>query len=240
MKKKLEMLEQLQNIDHGIDAQKAEQAMYQKDIAELEVALAALRQMLSEQQGRMTEMRHEKSELDVALHTEQENIRRSETNMKEIRTNKEFQAVGREITAARKQIGEIEEQQLQLIGRMEELQAAIDLQQQDLTNLEETTATGIAGKQAAIAQLQTAIDAAQANRDSLVKGLGSSLIRRYTQLREQRRGQALAIARDGSCLGCNMHLPPQMYNMLFKGEEMFFCPHCQRILILKQDQVAAQ
>ena len=74
----------------------------------------------------------------------------------------------------------------------------------------------------------------------IVKELSSSLVRRYTQLRDQRRGQAVAEARDGSCMGCNMQLPPQLYNTLFKGDEMYFCPHCQRILILKQEPAAAE
>ncbi|MGE3258094.1 MAG: zinc ribbon domain-containing protein, partial [Geobacter sp.] len=91
-------------------------------------------------------------------------------------------------------------------------------------------------RMAAIADLQAVIDAAVANREQIVKELSSSVVRRYTQLRSQRRGQALAEAREGSCLGCNMQLPPQLYNTLFKCDELYFCPHCQRILILKQEQ----
>jgi hypothetical protein len=64
--------------------------------------------------------------------------------------------------------------------------------------------------------------------------LPANVIKRYDSLRIQRRGQAVAVARDGYCLGCNMHLPPQLYNTLFKHEELITCPHCQRMLILKQ------
>ena len=74
-------------------------------------------------------------------------------------------------------------------------------------------------------------------REAITKELPASLLKRYNSLREQRRGQALAIARDGFCQGCNMHLPPQLYNSLFKGEELLACPHCQRVLILKQQPV---
>jgi uncharacterized protein len=41
-------------------------------------------------------------------------------------------------------------------------------------------------------------------------------------------------------MGCNMQLPPQLYNTLFKGDEMYFCPHCQRILILKQEPAVSE
>lgn len=238
MKKKLEMLEQLQEIDNSIDGRKAEQAEQQSGISTLQATVAALHEVLVEQQEKMSDLRREKADREAALHAEQENIRRSEANMKEIRTNKEFQAVGREITAARKQVSEIEEQLLQLEAGIEELQAAIAAKKDELDAAEAAMASGVSEMQAVIAEIQTAVDAALASREALLKSLGSNLVRRYTQLREQRRGLALAIARDGSCMGCNMNLPPQLYNMLFKGEEIHFCPHCQRILFLKQEQPA--
>jgi len=239
VKKKLDLLEELQGIDQTIDGKKAEQTTLKADITELEQALASVQSALTGHQTQMTELRRERADLDAAMHTEQENIKRSETNMKEIRTNKEFQAIGREITAARKQVSDLEEQQLQIDTRIEELQATIDTCQSELATLADSTKNGSDEKQAAITALQDIIDAATAKRDVIVKELSSNLVRRYTQLRDQRRGQAVAEARDGSCMGCNMQLPPQLYNTLFKGDEMYFCPHCQRILILKQEPAAA-
>lgn len=239
MKKKLDLLEELQGIDQTIDGKKAEQTMLKADISELEQALASVQSALTGQQAQMADLRRERAELDAAMHTEQENIKRSETNMKEIRTNKEFQAIGREISAARKQVSDLEEQQLQIDTRIEELQASVDTCQSELATLADSTKNGSDEKQAAITALQGIIDTAAAKRDTIVKELSSSLVRRYTQLRDQRRGQALAEARDGSCMGCNMQLPPQLYNTLFRGDEMYFCPHCQRILILKQEPAAA-
>jgi len=238
VKKKLNLLEELQGIDRAIGEQRAEQEELAAGILELQQALSTVQTTLADYQTQMMELRRERAELDAALHTEQENINRSETNLKEIRTNKEYQAVGREITAARKQITDLEEQQMQIDCRCEELQATIDTCKTELASLTDSAKNGSDEKQAVITTLQKTIDIATAKRDAIVKELSSNLVRRYTQLRDQRRGQALAEARDGSCMGCNMQLPPQLYNMLFKGDEMYFCPHCQRILVLKQELVA--
>lgn len=236
MKKKLLLLEELQIIDGAIDDKQTEQAAHQAGITEFEQRLAAARSALAEEQACLADIQRAKAELEAALQVEQDNIKRSETNMKEIRTNKEFQAVGREIAAARKQVSELEEQILGKTGQQEELQAAIDAHSAELDSLEETAGAGRKERQDAIDGLQGIIDAAVTNREKIVKELPSSVVRRYSQLREQRRGQALAEAREGSCLGCNMQLPPQLYNTLFKGDELHFCPHCQRILLLKQEQ----
>ena len=175
----------------------------------------------------------ERKELETTHAAELENIVRSETNMKEIKTNKEFQAVGREITAARKQVTEIEEQLLQKIGVIEELTGEITTKKSQLDELVENTSQRLQEKQGGVSQVQADIDIETERREGVVKTIPASLVKKFTILREQRRGQALAIARDGYCMGCNMHLPPQLYNNLYKNEELLTCPHCQRILILK-------
>ena len=115
MKKKLEMLEELQEIEQVIDGMKTVQSGLQGELDDIGLAVDATRQEVAGLEERLTLLESEKSVLEVTQAAELENITRSETNMKEIKTNKEFQAVGREISAARKQLTEIEEQILQKI-----------------------------------------------------------------------------------------------------------------------------
>jgi uncharacterized protein len=236
LKKRLEMLEQLQEIDIQIDVLKKTQDGLHGEMNTIEQGLDVAREEFSGLNARVTQLEQEKLDLETSLAVEQENIRRSETNMKEIKTNKEFQAVGREITAARKQTAELEEQVLQKLGQIEELNAEIATKTANLAELEQNTAQRREEKQSEISALQQDIDADMTRREEITNELPASLVKRYASLREQRRGQAVAIARDGYCLGCNMNLPPQLYNSLFKYEELISCPHCQRVLILKQKQ----
>ena len=184
----------------------------------------------------LAKLETEKSELEATHASELENITRSETNMKEIKTNKEFQAVGREITAARKQVTDLEELLLQKISQIEELSGELAAKKSRCDELAENSAQRVVAKQAEIDKVQSEIDADIERRENVTKGLPASLVKKFTILREQRRGKALAIARDGYCMGCNMQLPPQLYNNLYKYEELLACPHCQRILILKLAQ----
>lgn len=234
MKKRLDMLEQLQEIDLQIDVLKNSQNGLHGEMNGIEQGLDVAREELAGLRTRVAQLEQEKGGLEGLLATEQENIRRSESHMKEIKTNKEFQAIGREIAAARKQAAELEEQVLQKIGQIEELTGEIAAKSASLAELEENTDQRIKEKQAEIAAVQQDIDTDSARREEITKHLPASLMKRYDSLREQRRGQAVAIARDGYCLGCNMNLPPQLYNSLFRGDDLISCPHCQRVLILKQ------
>jgi len=230
------MLEQLQEIDLQIDVLKKTQGGLHDEMNEIEQGLDVAREEVAGLQARIAQLEQEKLELENSLAAEQENIQRSETNMKEIKTNKEFQAVGREITTARKQTTELEEQILQKIGKIDELSSEIAAKSACLAELEQNSAQRRDEKQSEINTLQQGIDADTSRREEITKELPASLIKRYTKLRTQRRGQAIAFARDGYCLGCNMHLPPQLFNTLYRADELISCPHCQRVLILKLNQ----
>jgi len=236
LKKKLELLEELQDVDQQIDALKSAQSGLQAELSGISQGVDAAREDIALLEASLEQRESEKRELEATHAAELENITRSETNMKEIKTNKEFQAVGREITAAKKQVAELEEQLLLKISQIEEVSGELATKRSRCEELAENSAQRIAEKQAEIAKIQSDIDADIERRDGVVKGIPASLVKKFTVLREQRRGQALAIARDGYCMGCNMHLPPQLYNNLYKYEELLSCPHCQRILILKLQQ----
>lgn len=236
LKKKLDMLEELQEIDLQIDALKTAQSALHDELCGISQGVDAAREDVAALEAGMAQLESEKIQLETTHATELENIARSETNMKEIKTNKEFQAVGREITAARKQVAEIEEQLLQKIGQIEELSGNLAAKRTACDELTENSSRRVAEKKSEIEKIQSDIDADVERREGVAKGMPGSLVKKFTVLREQRRGQALAVARDGYCMGCNMHLPPQLYNNLYKYEELLACPHCQRILILKLQQ----
>ncbi|MBL0226622.1 MAG: hypothetical protein IPQ16_13930 [Geobacteraceae bacterium] len=234
MKNRLDLLEQLQEIDLQVDVLKTAQLTLQGDMNGIARALDDAREGLASLQARSAQLEKDKIELEAGHAAELENIQRSELNMKEIKTNKEYQAVGREIAAARKQVSELEDQVLQKITQLEELNTEIASSQATLAELEQNTEQRRSEKQGEFDKVQQDIDADSLRRNVITKELPANVVKRYDSLRAQRRGQAVAVARDGFCQGCNMHLPPQLYNSLFKCEELITCPHCQRMLILKQ------
>ncbi len=230
------MLEELQEVDQLIDTLKVAQGELLAELSGINQGVDTAREEVAVLEAGLAKLEAEKGELEATHAAELENIARSETNMKEIKTNKEFQAVGREITAARKQVTDIEELLLQKISQIEELSSDLGAKISRCSELAENSAQRIVAKQAEIDKIQADIDADIVRRENVAKELPASLVKKFTILREQRRGHALAIARDGYCMGCNMHLPPQLYNNLYKYEELLTCPHCQRILILKLQQ----
>ena len=235
MRNKLILLEELQEIDLKVDGFQAQKQGLLDEIAALDRRLQEAREVVAVNGAELAGIAAEKEALEENLATESANIVRSETNLKEIKTQKEYQAVSKEISTAKKLIAELEEQILQKSARMEELGGEIGAAEENLRQLEGNIAGQKGEVQAKIDQLEASIAADVAVRGETVKGLSPAIIKRYEMLREMRRGVAVVVARDGSCLGCNMNIPPQLYNNLFRGDDIIACPHCQRILVLHQE-----
>jgi uncharacterized protein len=226
-------LYELQEIDLRIDGLDGEKAQLLAEAQALEAKLADAREKIAARREEVATLEAEKTGLEASLATEQENIVRSESHQKEIKTQKEYQAVSKEISGAKKLIAELEEQILQKINAVEELTGDIAKKETDLAELEGNVATQKDEVQQRVGQLEAGITADAAKREETIKGLPASIMKRYSRLRDQRRGIAVVEAREGNCLGCNMHLPPQLYNMLFRADDVITCPHCQRILVMR-------
>jgi len=130
----------------------------------------------------------------------------------------------------------MEEQLLQKIALAEEIKASVLEIEENSKTMTVQVASQKAEIQAKIEKLESGIVTDIATRQSTVKSLPASVLKRYEMLREKRQGIAVVEASNGSCLGCNMNLPPQVYNNLFKGDSLIVCPHCQRLLFLRKDQ----
>ncbi len=235
MGKNVKILAQLQVIDLRIDASRGEAHALQEEIQSLAARAGELRVAADARQAELAAVEGERRELEANLAVETEAISRSESRLREIKTQKEYQAVSKEVAAAKKVKGELEDQILQKITLIDELTAHVTAKMDEVRAFEETAAARNADLQARIGTLEAVIAGECAVREATAGSVSPSLLKRYATLRERRQGIALAEARSGSCLGCNMNLPPQLFNSLFKANELITCPHCQRILFLRQE-----
>ena len=93
-----------------------------------------------------------------------------------------------------------------------------------------------------MAELEGKIAALRGERDALAAGVKPEVLKRYGTIR-MRRGLAVVSVRNGTCQGCNMNIPPQLYNTLQRGLSIETCPSCHRIIywedLMKDDAPAA-
>ncbi|MGA7826057.1 MAG: C4-type zinc ribbon domain-containing protein [Geobacteraceae bacterium] len=235
MGKNVRILAQLQEIDLKIDSSRGETQALQGEIHSLEAQAEEKQLEIAQQKSELCAVEEEKQVLEENLATESDSIVRSEERLREIKTQKEYQAVSKEIAAAKKVKADLEDQILQKITRSDELNAIIAEKEGNLQEFQVNSSERSAELQSRIDQLEADISKVSAARDETAKAVAPSMMKRYETLREKRQGVAIAEAKGGSCLGCNMNLPPQLFNSLFKEDTYVTCPHCQRLLYMRND-----
>ena len=75
----------------------------------------------------------------------------------------------------------------------------------------------------------------QGKDKNLRKIVDPSLLSKYDRIKQGKKGLAVVECHDGVCRGCHMHIQPQLYNELVRGDRLIICPSCQRILFVKPE-----
>ncbi len=157
-------------------------------------------------------------------------IRNKRMRLTLIRNEKELQALSHEIETLKDTNQRVESELMATLegadvrtARMKELTEAIATGRVELTAAEKEIA-------AEVEALKASINERRRSREQVAGNVEPNLLSRYQMIFSRRAGVAVALAKGGTCQGCRMRLPPQLYNEIQKHLAIHFCPNCQRVL----------
>ncbi len=232
MQKQLQLLRDLQELDTDKKVVENEQLAGHSEQQTLKAELDRLQEMVDSLAEEISVIEDEKKELVSAMALEQENIERSEGRLPQIKTQKEYVAVLKEVDTAKKLAKEIQNQ----IDAKDEVLTTLVA---DKTEKDEELAKSTEQAEARCAEIDESLVSVNkklgemdGQRKGLLQELPTKLRKRYELLMNRRGGVAVVEARNGACLGCHMHLPPQLFNSLFVVQDIQTCPHCNRLLFV--------
>jgi predicted nucleic acid-binding Zn-ribbon protein len=232
VQEKMGLLKDLQSLDQELNQLTQGQRKLEAEEKVLQDDLERVQTMVASLTAEIDKLQAQRQELHQSLALEQENVKKAEGRLPAIKTQKEYVAVLKEIDTAKKMNKDIQDRIQEKTGEIDALARDREEKEGELA----TVGARVQARQAEIAAVkgetgeQTSRKGAQ--RDALLEQLPLPLRKRYQLLMERRGGIAVVEARNGACLGCNMHLPPQLYNSLFRSEEIQSCPHCNRLLFV--------
>ena len=226
----LQHLIRLQHLDSDIDSAR-------RRIAEIPLLQQALDARLADQQAavaalteRLTENQTARREIEKEVAAVQTRLSKYKDQLMEVKTNKEYQAMQHEIASAQDGVRAHEDRILERMEEGETLQRELKAAEADLKRQQAEIAAGqtVLGEEAE--GLETRIAQTTAARSDLAKQISAPALGLFEHVSRQRRGQALAEARDGVCTVCHVRLRPQVYNEVRRNESLIQCESCLRIL----------
>ena len=230
MRKHMEKLAVLQALDIKIRGMQREKDEIPTRLAALEGEFKKEEEKVLGQKAELDRLLKDRRHKEKELEEEVERAKKTEARAFEIKTNKEYQAVLKEIEGAKKLNRQREEEILGILERFEELQKVARQGEKELEAKRKEYQQQLSELQQRAAQFEQKMAAEVKERDERQKGIPPDLLSKYRMLLEKRQGIAVAPVSNGVCNACNMNLRPQLYIELQKQQTLILCPNCSRIL----------
>lgn len=231
----IELLTSLQRLDQKISDRKREADGAARQLRDLEAAAGERAAEATRARDVCNEARQRQTAIERELAELEEKMKDRRMRMQRIRNEKEMQATQREIETMKERIGQLEEQELQVLEETEALAAKVAEAEEHLRQGQQALNAERAQLEAEESELAKAVARDAQVREELAAAIDGGLMRRYEFIFSRRGGTAVVAVRSGTCQGCHMHVPPQLFNQILKGEEVFACPSCHRLLFVLPD-----
>lgn len=233
----LNQLAALQEIDRERREKTERLQALESEITDSESELERQREATRAVQTQRDTLEARRAELEVHLEIEEAKMKDRRMRLNRVRNEKELQALRREIEVSKEANQQMEEEVLRVMESLEQLTAEAAEAERILAEKEAAAAARTAESRARIAELKTDIAASRELRERTADALDAGLLRKYEQIFERRGGTAVVEVRNGTCLGCHMHVPPQFFNELQRTREVRLCPNCHRILFWRPERL---
>ncbi len=230
MNEEIAELTLLQAIDHQIDGIDSEIQEEQNVLDGKSSDLTDRENTIAELSNKIEIIEQERRTLEAEVADEMVHVKERQAKMMQVQTGREQTALLKEIEDGKKSVKEKEEKTVAIMEEVEQLTSEIEENKNLFKGETELLQEETAKVKKAITTINKRKKTQENKRTKQAKALKAPLLRKYDKLRQHRNGLGVVNVLDGVCQGCFMAIPPQQYNLLLRGDKLFDCPTCQRIM----------
>ena len=175
-------------------------------------------------------------ELEREVQDETDQIAKRKARLSQLKSNKEYQATLREITDLEKRISQKEDRILEIYENLEKAESQQAEAEKELRIQTRLVSEEKDRVKKAAEKNQAELARKEEERRKAINKMDPRLISRFENLRAYSGAMFIAPVKDAVCHGCNMNIPPQLYNELQRMDQLVQCPHCERIIYWQEGE----
>jgi predicted nucleic acid-binding Zn-ribbon protein len=233
--KDMEMVLKLQGIDYELGELERSKDYLPDMINNLENEMRETSEALESSEKELTEQTLLHKKLDIELATLNQELAKLQKQMQVIKTNKEYDALTNEIVNRKLKISSTEEEILKILTNLDDLKEKINGCKQKLQELDKNNTAQLAYLKKELSSIEDKVKIKEGERKNLTVRINKRLLSTYERVRKGRGDQVVVTIRKRACTGCYKGIPPQKIQEIKKGDEIFTCDNCGRILIWTED-----
>lgn len=239
VEQKLQALWSLQAIHSKIDKIRQVRGELPIEVADLEDEIAGLETRLEKIRVELDDLEDSIVKRKNMIKDSQAAIKKYEGQLNEVKNNREYDAISKEIEIQGLEIQVCEKRIKEAEFEIKNKTESYDKAQENL----EFAKTELEGKKQ---ELDTISAETQIEEETLLKKAEKAaenneerLLKVYNKLRgSYRNGLAVVSIDRDSCSGCHNKIPPQLQSEIRQRKKLIICEHCGRILV--DEEVAAE
>jgi len=146
---------------------------------------------------------------------------------------KDLERMQHELVSLERRITSLEDEELEVMERLEEAQQALDSLLEQLRAADERLVSLGESRDRQVLEIEEELTKVKADRDPAAADIPAELLALYDRLRENKGGVGAAALRARQCGGCRLSLDNAELAVIRKApsDEVIRCEECQRILI---------
>jgi predicted nucleic acid-binding Zn-ribbon protein len=232
VEQKLKALYELQTIHTKIDKIRQVRGELPMEVADLEDDVAGLETRIQKIKGELDDLEDDIVTRKNLIKEAQSNIKKYETQLNEVKNNREYDAISKEIEIQGLDI-QVSEKKIREFGF--EIVTKTQVYEKALADLEARKAD-LDAKKAELgtitAETQKDENELTAQAEKATANIEDRLLFAYNRLRgNAKNGLAVVTIQRDSCSGCFNQIPPQRQSDIRQRKKIIVCEHCGRILV---------
>ena len=231
MEDRLRLLYKLQKVDISLDELHELKGDLPRIVARLEQELAQREEGKAELEALIKQSTIGRDQTDLEIVTQKELAEKYKAQQFQVKTNKQYDALTREIEHALAKIVQLEKD-------METTEGKMVMAKQDLEAVNpqiEELRRELADRKGELDRVNKEHEEEELklkhDREKLIVRISKQDLVAYERIRKAKDGKAVVPVNRGACGGCYKRVPPQTVLELRKHSRLLTCEHCGRILV---------
>ena len=241
VEQKLKALYELQTIHTKVDRIRQVRGELPMEVADLEDDVAGLETRIQKIKAELDDFEDDIVTRKNLIKEAQSNIKKYENQLNEVKNNREYEAISKEIEIQGLDI-QVSEKKIREYGF--EIVSKTQVYEKALGDLE-ARKSDLDAKKAELGTItaETQKEEGELNiqAEKAMKGIEERLLIAYNRLRQNaKNGLAVVTIQRDSCSGCFNQIPPQRQSDIRQRKKIIVCEHCGRILVDEQMAMEAE
>jgi predicted nucleic acid-binding Zn-ribbon protein len=159
-----------------------------------------------------------------------DHLKKTRERLLEVKTNKEYQAMLKEIEGIVKKNSEIEDEIILALEEIDAARSRLKVKEGEFETFRSSYEKEKKELEGEIGLMDSEMSRLVSEQQELRARINAEILKKYDRIKNHSNGRAVVPVWKGVCEACHMNIPPQMYNELQRSDDIMQCPFCSRII----------